>query len=552
MIHLKRFSFFAVIFMLTLSVGVAGTISPEQAQRFAAGWLALGADRLGEELNGNIAVITPFADADGTVLYYYVALAPQGFLVLAAHDYIEPVIAFSDHGDITGLSDVGPFKLMLDKDMTTRRQNALLFEAAGQKAAGPGKAAIPGQNLPDLVRNAHLKWQKLLDPDKSDPTYYGSSSVNETRTAPLLQSEWNQQTVNGEACYNYYAPPGPDGAAGNYYIGCVATAMAQVMRYFTYPTAGIGVTSYTYQVSGSSTSGNSRGSDGSGNAYNWSQMPLKPATSGVTSNQRQMIGSLCYDCAITARMNFTPTGSGAQYLNACTAMKNTFGFGNIIYAYSGNQATTIAMDTLQPIIDSNLAADLPIMLGISRNTGSGWSGHAVICDGHGYTGGTEYHHINMGWGGAYDAWYSLPTIDAATDRTYTVVDSVMYNIFTNGTGELISGRVYIGGDIIDGAIVTATAISGGTTYTATTDANGYYGIQVPSLASYQLTASNNGSRLFIKTVAVGNSANFGDCGNYWDSSLEANVATPALGGIGITLMSLLLASLSWCLMKKRK
>jgi hypothetical protein len=164
----------------------------------------------------------------------------------------------------------------------------------------------------------------------------------------------------------------------------------------------------------------------------------------------------------------------------------------------------------QKSILPNLAAGLPVMLGVRRSGG----GHAVVCDGWGYSSGTEYHHINLGWGGYYNAWYNLPTIDAGT-YVYTTVDAVLYNIYTNGTGELIAGRVVDNdGAAVDGALVTAT---GG--YTATSDSNGYYGVRVPASSSYNLTASKlgyaDGTRNSISVGASGGT----DVGNYWGADL---------------------------------
>ena len=63
-----------------------------------------------------------------------------------------------------------------------------------------------------------------------------------------------------------------------------------------------------------------------------------------------------------------------------------------------------------------------------------------------------------------------------------MIPECVYNIWTNGTGEIISGRILCGGDgsPLAGAVVTA-ARSGGGTYTATSNARGIYALaQTPS------------------------------------------------------------------------
>jgi hypothetical protein len=96
---------------------------------------------------------------------------------------------------------------------------------------------------------------------------------------------------------------------------------------------------------------------------------------------------------------------------------------------------------------------------------------------------------------------------------YNTVVGFYYNIFTNGTGEIISGRVVVGNSMPSfNATVTATRAGGGT-YTATTDTNGIYAlVKIPSASQYTLAVTKTG---FISTNAsfsTGTSSS-GNCGN---------------------------------------
>ena len=67
-----------------------------------------------------------------------------------------------------------------------------------------------------------------------------ASGLDDVRVEPLVKSRWGQENnsmyINyGEPCFNYYTP-------NNYPCGCVATAMAQVMRYHRHPAFGAVVT----------------------------------------------------------------------------------------------------------------------------------------------------------------------------------------------------------------------------------------------------------------------------------------------------------------------
>ncbi|MFO1475907.1 MAG: C10 family peptidase [Verrucomicrobiota bacterium] len=345
----------------------------------------------------------------------------------------------------------------------------------------------PGGPMPDEMAASDA--EASAAPSAS---YTSVGSVSDVRVAPLVQSHWDQSSAQGNYCYNYYTP-------GHYYSGCVATALAQLMRYWQYPSSGIGRVTKTVYVNGSPQSATTVGGDGAGGAYNWSAMPLSPASTGYNATQWQMIGALCYDAGIGVNMMYSPSGSGAYMYLCASALKSVFQFASACYI-------NYPQSLLQPI-NSSLAAGCPVLLGISA---SGTSGHAIVCDGFGYDSGVLYHHLNLGWSGYYDCWYTLPGI--GTPYNFNSIDTVIFNVFPSGTGELISGRVVTPlGVPVPGATITASR--SGSSYSATTDSKGYYGLKVPSSQSYSVTASKAGMATGTRTgVAVGASA-ANVCGN---------------------------------------
>ena len=106
------------------------------------------------------------------------------------------------------------------------------------------------------------KWQALAA--EAESPLAGSPEVTEARVSPLIGSRWDQEQAGGQAVYNYYTPPNAAGAVNNYPCGCVATAGAQVMRFFQFPTVGVGTGSFTITVDNTSTTARLRGGDGLG------------------------------------------------------------------------------------------------------------------------------------------------------------------------------------------------------------------------------------------------------------------------------------------------
>ena len=207
--------------------------------------------------------------------------------------------------------------------------------------------------------------------------------------------------------------------------------MAQLMYYHRYPAAGIGQRLFTITVLDKEQPAFTRGGDGAGGPYQWDEMVPAPDCT-ITAAQRQAIAALCYDAGVAVRMSYAPEGSGSDAFAVTAALKSTFAFRNgISGANNGRNVGTGLADMINP----NLDAEYPVILGILGRTG-----HAVVADGYGYDASTRiktlYHHVNMGWGGHEDIWYNLPDIG-----NYDTIPVCIYNIFPEGTGEIISGRV---------------------------------------------------------------------------------------------------------------
>jgi hypothetical protein len=299
----------------------------------------------------------------------------------------------------------------------------------------------------------------------------------------------------------------------------VATAMAQIMRYFSWPNSGVGTASFYITVDGVSQSRSLRGGDGLGGAYKWTStsMVLDPDSS-TGDPQRQAIGDLTSDAGVAVHMDYAASASGAYLQDAQYAMVNTFGYSNAIW---GTSRTTIPTNNLLLMLNPDLDAALPVLLGIYGST----VGHAVVADGYGYNTSTLYYHLNLGWAGTADAWYNLPTIDAG-GYSFTEVGDCIYNIYTNGSGEIISGRVLDAvGNPLSGATVTATRTNG-SIYGATTNTQGIYAlVKVPSSSTYTLTAVKPRYRSSSRVVTTGFSSQ-SHPGNLWgpDFSLPKQVA----------------------------
>ena len=178
------------------------------------------------------------------------------------------------------------------------------------------------------------------------------------------------------------------------------------------------------------------------------------------------------------------------------------------------------------MIFANLDAKCPVLLLI---TGDG--GHAVVGDGYGFDSGEgenlPYVHLNMGWTGQCDVWYNLPYINTADNPEsfsgFDTINGVVYNVFTNTTGWIISGRALDKDrQPVANAVVEVRDESGVPVGTCATDESGIWSYIVPTAAArYDVFAvSTNDEGVVTVADRLGDvEASVSTGGNSWGNDL---------------------------------
>jgi Peptidase C10 family/Carboxypeptidase regulatory-like domain/Spi protease inhibitor len=464
-------------------------MSATEAERAVAGWLTDNAAPLDAPLGRQTADVESIANSEGRIICHIVRIEPSGFVIVAANDLVEPIIGFAAEASYDP-SPNNPLLALLTGDLS-KRLAAASSNAVGMRTLGVQPAS-----------EASEKWHYLLGRADAGPSQLralGIETVADVRVPSFIRTHWSQSEVCEKLCYNYYTPE-------NYYCGCVATAMAQLMYYHRYPKEGIGRRGFMVGVNGWLRSLFTRGGDGSGGPYLWNAMAPTPRCS-TSSIQRQAIGAICHDAGISVGTSYHSDGSGANAYASAEAITDVFGYANAICIANDDGINT----SLTNMINPNLDAKYPIILGI---TGDG--GHAVIVDGYGYDAvadsNTLYHHMNMGWAGQYDMWYNLPDI-----LGFDAVTACIYNVYVAGEGEIISGRVTDAlGQPIKGALVSATTEEQAP-YLATTNSRGIYALtHVPSLTTFSIAVEKTGHAFRPQSVYTGASRDYQiHSGNKW-------------------------------------
>lgn len=263
--------------------------------------------------------------------------------------------------------------------------------------------SFDADSLPPVVRQWLRGYNRAIPETAQPPAEERTATPATSAIAPLITSRWSQYPLYNDSCPVAWSEL--DSCYERSVVGCVATATAQIMRYWGHPAQGRGRHSYYW--------GATRLSADFGRAsYRWADMPdsLTPAS---TQAEVSAVAQLCYHVGVAVEMNYSPDGSGAYtvdwgygYTSAATALPDYFHYRptTCIYDYEHTYADWAA------ILRSELAAGRPVLYSGYDDEGQG--GHAFIIDGADSLG---LFHVNWGWGGYCDGYYALGGLNPAEE-----------------------------------------------------------------------------------------------------------------------------------------
>jgi len=255
--------------------------------------------------------------------------------------------------------------------------------------------------LKDYASELEIIKEKEITTDlKTQQTwnYYSKNYFKTTQgvksVSPLLSSTWSQSCYYNEMC-----PADAAGPCGYVVVGCVATAMSQIMYYHKYPDSGTG--SNVYSTLGGYGALNV---DFSAATYAWDSM------FDNLSASNHAVAQLCYHAGVSVNMNYSPTGSGANSQDAKQAFVDNFNYCNYIQFV---EKQYFSSSDWAEILREEVYGERPVYY--RGNNSSGSSGHAFVCDGFQ---GTDHFHFNWGWGGSANGYFYTSSLNPGSDFTY--------------------------------------------------------------------------------------------------------------------------------------
>lgn len=218
--------------------------------------------------------------------------------------------------------------------------------------------------------------------------HYVEAQSLPNEVSPLLSDSWNQHAPFNEMCP-------VDSTGERCIVGCVATAMSQVMRYWQHPLRGTGSHEYT----DSTGCGLTLSTDFSAHTYDWGNMLDRYTEGQYTPSQASAVALLSRDCGIAVNMRYGVKDSGARSIYQPMALVNHFGYDRGVQMHFRD---FYSLEEITLMLKTELAAGRPILVtGYNLN-----GGHAYVIDGYD---DSDKFHIRLGNpDNDGDCWTYLP------------------------------------------------------------------------------------------------------------------------------------------------
>ncbi len=321
--------------------------------------------------------------AAGYPLFYIYNIGEgNGFVIVAGDDQVYPVLGYADTGLFAAEGMPGNLTYWLS-----------CYEAEIAASIASGYQCMPE------IREA---WLQVLDGTLQAPVLRAS----------LTTATWNQLAPYNDLCPTYMGT--------TTYTGCVATAMAIVMRYHQWPAKGTGSFNYLTETRKIPVSVSL------GDTYTWGNMlPAYLSSAGGgrkwSDEQGAEVARLMLHAAAACYTDFDVLSSAAYTHEAYYTLLNNFGYDTGCYLASRDLYSSAEWHTL---LQSELDAGRPLFYaGVTALN----EGHQFILDGYS---SADYYHVNWGWSGQGNGYFRLTGLDPnnPTGKGYTYDQSALIGL----------------------------------------------------------------------------------------------------------------------------
>jgi hypothetical protein len=303
-------------------------------------------------------------------------------------------------------------------------------------AVGNGKAPGTAQANPgfewfcaSIEQVSHI----LTSSDKTFTTTLPDPDKYPAKVDALITSQWGQ-----DAPYSYWCPTGYGEICDDYTpdvvhccVGCVATALAQLTRYYRFPDHASGTANFLI--------GNQNASTSFDATFDWDNMLDSYPEGQYTETQGRAAALLSYVCGLISYMNYATNESGSSNVAGLAGAQNYFG-------YSKDAEIVVRTDYSEPewmdMVYNELSHRRPlyyqgVYVNFDPTVGLMAAGHSFLIDGYNEQG---LVHVNWGWYGNYDGYFDIALLDVRGLQFNTYQDMVI-NFMPDTGVEVVTGDV---------------------------------------------------------------------------------------------------------------
>ena len=300
-------------------------------------------------------------ETDGKAFYLFNNGGNKGFVIVSGDDRLPEVIGYATSG--TMAEDNMPIQLKSLLDAFEKQYGEMAGDDARLESAMAERMALAES----------------------------SAAANVTVTPLLGNIEWDQGTPYNKLC--------PTFTNGQAVTGCVATAMAQVIRYYRYPTQlKNNIPSYTSKSGFTSSE-----ITASSTTYDYDKMLGQYVSGNYSDEQASAVATLMLHCGCAVQMEYGVAGSYAITSSTSHVLGAYFAYDKSTLAFVDR--CDYSLEEWCSIIDHELSNNRPI---IYEGRTLSNEGHAFVCDG---ANGDGFYHINWGWSGSGNGYFDISLLN---------------------------------------------------------------------------------------------------------------------------------------------
>jgi len=375
---MKRFTLLVTMLLIGATISAfAKKIEPDQARQ-------VGKNFYFERININqsvpfdaLVITGEFTVSENETPVYYIFNINAGFIIVTADDRVYPVIGYS-------------FEEPWEEENTPPHVQFWMDGYQGDILQAIEQNYPAGQRIMEA-------WERY---SSEDPITLSDAPTVDI--LPLITDVWDQDFPNNAMC-----PEDPAGSGVHVPVGCVATAMSQIMHYWRYPETGEGY----HCINPIQPQYGMQCADFGNTTYDWSGMLDIPVL------ECDPLAILSWHCGISVDMEYDPTGSGAYGHKIAPALRNYFKYASgTSYAQRMSYSATAWSNMIKDDLDQGQPIEY---LGTGAD-----GGHAWVCDGYQEP---DYFHMNWGWGGSYNGYFYLTALNPG-GSTFNGNQAIAFNI----------------------------------------------------------------------------------------------------------------------------